>query len=107
MAATVGPGLIGALLVGVSAAKALAFGWDRPFVGVDHLEAHLFAPWLEQVPCRPRAACAARVGRPQQILHMCRTGPLLGAGPTLDDAAGEAFDKLARYLGPGLPGWAP
>ena len=107
-AATVGPGLIGALLVGVSAAKALAFGWSRPFVGVNHLEAHLFAPWLEGAPgaTEPEEPLVVLLvsGGHTLLIEMVGPGCYRLLGQTLDDAAGEAFDKVARYLGLGYPG---
>ena len=108
VAATVGPGLIGALLVGVSSAKALAFAWDRPFVGVNHLEAHLFAPWLEAGPgaVAPELPIVVLLvsGGHTLLIDMAGPGRYRLVGQTLDDAAGEAFDKVARYLGLGYPG---
>jgi N6-L-threonylcarbamoyladenine synthase len=110
VAATVGPGLIGALLVGVSAAKALAFGWDRPFVGVNHLEAHLFAPWLETSlspeapPPEPPLVVLLVSGGHTMLIDMAGPGRYRLLGQTLDDAAGEALDKGARMLGLGFPG---
>ena len=104
VAATVGPGLIGSLLVGVSAAKALSLVWGVPFVGVNHLEAHLFAPLLED----PEVAFPLLVllvsGGHTILLGMDRPGEYRLLGRTVDDAAGEAFDKVARYLGLGYPG---
>ena len=113
--ATVGPGLIGALLVGVASAKALALAWDKPFVGVNHLEAHLFAPLVESVALA-EAAAREPAGTPFPLVVLLVSGghtlliEVLGPGSyrllgqTLDDAAGEAFDKVARYLGLGYPG---
>ena len=104
VAVTCGPGLIGSLLVGLSGAKAMAFAWGVPFVGVNHMEGHLFAAQLE----------AERVGFPHVTLLVSggHTMLLLVRGPgdyvllgaTIDDAAGEAYDKVARYLGLGYPG---
>jgi N6-L-threonylcarbamoyladenine synthase len=102
--ATVGPGLIGALLVGVSAAKALALVWDVPFVAVNHLEAHLYAAFLEEPdPELPLVVMLASGGHTLLVL-MESPGRYRVLGSTIDDAAGEAFDKVARYLGLGYPG---
>lgn len=104
VAATVGPGLIGALLVGVSAAKALALSWNRPFVGVNHLEGHLYACLLDD-PDLPFPAVVLLVsGGHTILLEMKGPGDYRILGQTIDDAAGEAFDKVARYLGLGYPG---
>ena len=104
VAATVGPGLIGSLLIGVSAAKALALVWDKPFVAVNHLEAHLYAAFLEEpdVPL-PMVVLLVSGGHTMLVL-MEGHGRYRLLGQTLDDAAGEAFDKVARYLGLGYPG---
>ena len=114
VAATAGPGLIGALLVGVSAAKALALVWDKPYVGVNHLEAHLFAPLLDDptlavAAVQPSADSFPLVvllvsGGHTLLLEMAGPGAYRLLGQTLDDAAGEAFDKVARFLGLGYPG---
>jgi N6-L-threonylcarbamoyladenine synthase len=104
VAATVGPGLIGALLVGVSAAKALALAWDVPFVGVNHLEGHLYACLLDD-PALPLPAVVLLVSGGHTILLIMEgPGRYRILGQTIDDAAGEAFDKVARYLGLGYPG---
>ena len=142
VAATAGPGLLGALVVGVSAAKALALAWDVPFVAVNHLEAHLYAAFLEGAGHTGGATTGARTngGNPPAVAaHPAdRAGPAAGSpaapgptlpmivllvsgghtmliemtghgryellGQTLDDAAGEAYDKVARLLGLGYPG---
>jgi N6-L-threonylcarbamoyladenine synthase len=104
VAATVGPGLIGALLVGVSAAKGLALAWDLPFVGVNHLEAHLFAPFLERPDLELPLVVLLVSGGHTLVVDMTAKGRYKVVGQTLDDAAGEAFDKVARYLGLGYPG---
>lgn len=104
IAATHGPGLVGALLVGVSAAKALALVWDVHFVAVNHLEAHLYAAFLEE-PDLELPMVVLLVSGGHTILIMMEDHlryRVLGA--TLDDAAGEAFDKVARALGLGYPG---
>ncbi len=105
VAATIGPGLIGALLVGVSAAKALAFCLDIPFVGVNHLEGHLFAPFLESENSIELPAIVLLVsGGHTLLLEMKSPGKYRLIGETVDDACGEAFDKVARGLGLGYPG---
>jgi tRNA N6-adenosine threonylcarbamoyltransferase len=104
VAATVGPGLIGSLLVGVSAAKALALVWQKPFVGVNHLEAHLYAALLDQPDLAFPVVVLLVSGGHTQLIVMEGHGRYRLLGSTLDDAAGEAFDKVARYLGLGYPG---
>ena len=104
VAATVGPGLIGSLLVGVSYAKALAMAWDVPFVGVNHLEAHLFASLLEQPDLGWPLMVLLVSGGHTLLVQMEKPGSYTVLGQTIDDAAGEAFDKVARFLGLGYPG---
>jgi N6-L-threonylcarbamoyladenine synthase len=104
VAATVGPGLVGALLVGVSAAKAYALAWGVPFVGVNHLEAHLYAAFLEEPDLEPPLVFLLVSGGHTLLVAIddhLRYRPL---GETIDDAAGEAFDKVARLLGLPYPG---
>ena len=104
VAATRGPGLAGALMVGFSYGKALAWALGKPFLGVDHMEAHLFAPRLEHSGYRPPVVVLLASGGHSQIVHMPDWGVYHLLGGTIDDAAGEAFDKLARFLGLGFPG---
>jgi len=104
VAATVGPGLIGSLLVGVSEAKALALAWDVPFVGVNHLEGHLFAALLDHPGLEWPVAVLLVSGGHSMLVSMEGPGRYRRLGATLDDAAGEAFDKVARFLGLGYPG---
>ncbi|HEY6532466.1 MAG TPA: tRNA (adenosine(37)-N6)-threonylcarbamoyltransferase complex transferase subunit TsaD [Acidimicrobiales bacterium] len=104
VAATVGPGLIGALLVGVSAAKTLALVWDVPFVAVNHLEAHLYAALLEDPQLELPVVVLLVSGGHTLLVLMTGHGKYEVLGSTIDDAAGEAFDKVARYLGLGYPG---
>ena len=104
VAATVGPGLIGSLLVGVSAAKALALVWDVPFVGVNHLEAHLYASLLEEPELELPVVVLLVSGGHTLLVAMEDHGRYRVLGSTIDDAAGEAFDKVARFLGLGYPG---
>jgi N6-L-threonylcarbamoyladenine synthase len=102
--ATVGPGLVGALLVGVSAAKALALVWDVPFVAVNHLEAHMYAAMLEEPDIELPIIVLLVSGGHTLLVLMEGHGRYRLLGSTIDDAAGEAFDKVARYLGLGYPG---
>lgn len=102
--ATVGPGLVGALLVGVSAAKALALVWDVPFVAVNHLEAHMYAAFLEEPGLELPVIVLLVSGGHTLLILMEERGRYRLLGSTIDDAAGEAFDKVARYLGLGYPG---
>jgi len=104
VAATTGPGLIGALLVGLSAAKALALVWDVPFVAVNHLEGHLYAAFLEEPDLELPVIVLLVSGGHTLLVHMQDHGHYKLLGSTIDDAAGEAFDKVARYLGLGYPG---
>jgi N6-L-threonylcarbamoyladenine synthase len=104
VAATAGPGLIGALLVGVSAAKSLALVWDKPFIGVNHLEAHLYAGLLDDPTLEFPLVVLLVSGGHTMIIHMKGHGDYTVLGRTIDDAAGEAYDKVARYLDLGYPG---
>jgi N6-L-threonylcarbamoyladenine synthase len=104
VAATVGPGLVGALLVGVSAAKAFAMAWGVPFVAVNHLEGHLYASLLEEPNLELPVVVLLVSGGHTLLVRMDGPGSYEVLGRTKDDAAGEAFDKVARYLGIGYPG---
>ena len=104
VAVTAGPGLIGALLVGVCWAKAAAFGLGRPLVAVHHMEAHLFAPSLENPDAVPPFVALLVSGGHTLLLHVPEWGTYHWLGQTRDDAAGEAFDKVARLLGLPYPG---
>ena len=104
VACTVGPGLIGALLVGVSAAKSLALAWDVPFVGVNHLEAHLYSAFLEDPNLEFPLVVLLVSGGHTMLIEMRGHGDYRLIGQTIDDAAGEAFDKVARFLDLGYPG---
>jgi len=104
VAATAGPGLIGALLVGVSAAKALSLAWNRPFIGVNHLEAHLYAGLLDDPTLEFPLVVLLVSGGHTMIIEMRDHGDYTILGRTIDDAAGEAYDKVARYLNVGYPG---
>ncbi len=100
-----GPGLIGSLLIGVETAKALALVWGKPLIGVNHLVGHIYANWisLDTVPKFPLIALIVSGGHTDLIL-MKDHGKFGLVGTTLDDSAGEAFDKVARLLGLGYPG---
>ncbi|HSJ23798.1 MAG TPA: tRNA (adenosine(37)-N6)-threonylcarbamoyltransferase complex transferase subunit TsaD [Longimicrobiales bacterium] len=106
VAATAGPGLIGALLVGVTYGKALAFARGLPFVAVHHMEAHLFATELEHAAARPPFVALLVSGGHTMLLWVPEWGRYELLGQTRDDAAGEAFDKVAKILGLGYPGGA-
>ncbi|HEY6835751.1 MAG TPA: tRNA (adenosine(37)-N6)-threonylcarbamoyltransferase complex transferase subunit TsaD [Gaiellaceae bacterium] len=106
VAVTQGPGLIGALLVGLSAAKALAWAWQLPLVPVDHLQGHVASLYLEPDPLEPPFVCLLASGGHTLLLDVQERGTFTVLGSTLDDAAGEAFDKGARLLGLGYPGGA-
>ena len=101
---TSGPGLIGSLLIGLSAAKAFALSWDVPFVGVNHLEGHLFAPLLERPDLHWPIVTLLVSGGHSMIVLQHAPGEHEVLGETIDDAAGEAFDKVARWLGLPYPG---
>ncbi len=113
VAATIGPGLIGSLLVGMSAAKGYALAWQVPFVGVNHMEAHLHAAFLEEPDLALPAVVLLVSGGHTLLIAMESSGSGVAGsypfryrrlGATIDDAAGEAFDKVARFLGLGYPG---
>jgi len=106
VAVTQGPGLIGALLVGLSAAKALAWGRGLPLVPVDHLRGHVASLYLGAEPLEPPFLCLLASGGHTLLLDVQERGSFTVLGRTLDDAAGEAFDKGARLLGLGYPGGA-
>ncbi len=104
IAVTYGPGLIGSLLVGVAEAKALSLVWGVPLIGVNHLEAHLFASLLEQPELGYPLAVLLVSGGHTLLIEVTEPGRYRLLGGTIDDAAGEAFDKVARFLGLGYPG---
>jgi len=106
VAVTRGPGLIGALLVGLSAAKALAWARGLPLAPVDHLHGHVASLYLRPDPVEPPFVCLLASGGHTMLLHVRDYGVHDVLGTTIDDAAGEAFDKGARLLGLGYPGGA-
>ena len=104
LAVTIGPGLAGALLVGAAAAKAYAAAWDVPFYALNHLGGHVAVDTLEHGPMPPCVALLVSGGH-THLLHVEDLArPIVELGTTVDDAAGEAFDKVARLLGLGFPG---
>jgi N6-L-threonylcarbamoyladenine synthase len=105
IAVTCGPGLAGSLLVGVNAAKGLAWGRGLPLVGVNHIEAHIYGNWLTgEPPPELPLVCLVVSGGHTELIHMAGHGEYRRLGGTLDDAAGEAFDKVGRMLGLEYPG---
>ncbi|NLI90564.1 MAG: tRNA (adenosine(37)-N6)-threonylcarbamoyltransferase complex transferase subunit TsaD [Epulopiscium sp.] len=101
---TYGPGLVGALLVGVVEAKALAFVKQKPLVGVHHIEGHIAANYIEDPNLEPPFICLIVSGGHSHLVHVKDYGEYDIIGKTRDDAAGEAFDKVARTIGLGYPG---
>jgi N6-L-threonylcarbamoyladenine synthase len=106
VAVTQGPGLIGALLVGLAAAKALAWARGLPLIPVNHLHGHVASLFLQPEPVEPAFLCLLASGGHTLLLDVAEPGAFRVLGTTLDDAAGEAFDKGARLLGLGYPGGA-
>lgn len=104
VAVTYGPGLVGALLVGVSAAKAIAFAADKPLIGVHHIEGHISANYIENKELEPPFVCLVVSGGHSHLVAVKDYGEYEILGRTRDDAAGEAFDKVARAIGLGYPG---
>lgn len=104
VAVTYGPGLVGALLVGVSYAKALAFAAHKPLVGVHHIEGHISANYIENPGLKPPFGCLVVSGGHTHLVNVKDYGKYEILGKTRDDAAGEAFDKVARAVGLGYPG---
>ena len=104
VAVTYGPGLVGALLVGVSAAKALAYAKHKPLVGVNHIEGHIAANYIEHTELKPPFMCMVASGGHSHLVYVKDYNQFEIVGKTRDDAAGEAFDKVARAIGLGYPG---
>ncbi|MBZ8179939.1 tRNA (adenosine(37)-N6)-threonylcarbamoyltransferase complex transferase subunit TsaD [Oscillatoria salina] len=104
IAATCAPGLVGALLVGVMTAKSLAIVREKPFLGVHHLEGHIYASYLAQPDLEPPFLCLLVSGGHTSLIYVKDCGIYETLGRTRDDAAGEAFDKVARLLDLGYPG---
>lgn len=104
IAYTAGPGLVGALLVGASCAQSMAFAWDIPAIGVHHMEGHLLAPMLEEQPPQFPFVALLVSGGHTQLVRVDGIGQYQLLGESLDDAAGEAFDKTAKLIGLNYPG---
>lgn len=104
VAVTYGPGLVGALLVGVSAAKSIAFAYNKPLIGVHHIEGHISANYIENEELEPPFLCLVVSGGHTNLVIVKDYGEYEVLGKTRDDAAGEAFDKVARAIGLGYPG---
>lgn len=104
LAVTIGPGLAGSLVVGVNAAKGLALALNLPLIGINHLEAHIYTIWTQGPEIEFPLLCLVASGGHTNLVLMSGYGQYEPLGQTLDDAAGEAFDKVARLLGLGYPG---
>lgn len=104
IAVTYGPGLVGALLVGVAFAKSIAYAKQKPLVGVHHIEGHISANYIENLELEPPFLCLVVSGGHSHLVHVKDYGEYEIIGRTRDDAAGEAFDKVARAIGLGYPG---
>ena len=104
VAVTYGPGLVGALLVGVSTAKSIAFAHNKPLIGVHHIEGHISANYIENQELEPPFLCLVVSGGHTNLVIVKDYGEYEVLGKTRDDAAGEAFDKVARAIGLGYPG---
>jgi len=101
---TYGPGLVGALLVGVNFAKGLSYAWQKPLIGVNHIEGHISANYIENKNLEPPFICMVASGGHTHLVYVKNYGEYEILGKTRDDAAGEAFDKIARAIGLGYPG---
>ncbi|MBR1522850.1 MAG: tRNA (adenosine(37)-N6)-threonylcarbamoyltransferase complex transferase subunit TsaD, partial [Lachnospiraceae bacterium] len=104
VAVTYGPGLVGPLLVGVSYAKAYAYGCGKPLIGVHHIEGHIAANYIEDKELEPPFMCLIVSGGHTHLVNVKDYGEYEILGRTMDDAAGEAYDKVARAIGLGYPG---
>ena len=104
IACTYGPGLVGALLVGLSYGKALSFALNKPLIGTNHIEGHIAANYITYKELKPPFLCVMMSGGNTQIVHVKDYTEFDVLGKTRDDAVGEAFDKVARVIGLGYPG---
>lgn len=104
IAVTYGPGLVGALLVGINYAKGLAYAWEKPLIGVNHIEGHINANYIEDKDLEPPFICMVASGGHTHLVNVEDYGLYKVLGMTRDDAAGEAYDKVARAIGLGYPG---
>lgn len=104
IAVTYGPGLVGALLVGINTAKALSYAWNKPLIGVNHIEGHISANYIEDKSLEPPYLCLVVSGGHTHLVYVSDYNKYEVMGRTRDDAAGEAYDKIARCLNLGYPG---
>lgn len=104
IAVTYGPGLVGALLVGINFAKGLSYAWQKPLIGVNHIEGHICANYIENKELEPPFVCLVASGGHTHLVYVKDYGEYEIMGKTRDDAAGEAYDKIARAIGLGYPG---
>lgn len=104
IAVTYGPGLVGALLVGINFAKGLSYAWQKPLIGVNHIEGHICANYIENKELQPPFICLVASGGHTHLVYVNDYGEYEIMGKTRDDAAGEAYDKVARSIGLGYPG---
>jgi N6-L-threonylcarbamoyladenine synthase len=104
VAVTYGPGLVGSLLIGLSFAKALSYSLGIPLIGINHIEGHIFADFLEHPQLSPPFVCLVNSGGHSNLVYVEKKGSYRLMGQTRDDAAGEAFDKVAKILNLGYPG---
>ena len=104
VAVTYGPGLVGALLVGINFAKGLSYAWQKPLIGVNHIEGHICANYIENKELDPPFICLVASGGHTHLVYVKDYGEYEIMGKTRDDAAGEAYDKIARAIGLGYPG---
>jgi len=104
IAVTYGPGLVGALLIGINYAKSLSYVWNKPLIGVNHIEGHINANFIEDKELEPPFICMVASGGHTHLVYVKDYGKYEILGKTRDDAAGEAFDKIARAIGLGYPG---
>jgi N6-L-threonylcarbamoyladenine synthase len=104
VAVTYGPGLVGALLVGINYAKGLAYAWNKPLIGVNHIEGHISANYIENKELNPPFVSLVASGGHTHLVYVNDFGNYQILGKTRDDAAGEAYDKIARAIGLGYPG---
>ena len=104
IAVTIGPGLITSLIVGVETAKTLAYVWQKPIIGINHLKAHFYANWLNNQPIKFPAISLIVSGGHTELILLTTKNKFKKIGQTIDDAAGEAFDKVAQLLKIGYPG---
>jgi len=104
IAVTYGPGLVGALLVGINFAKGLSYAWQKPLIGVNHIDGHISANYIENKDLKPPFICLVASGGHTHLVYVKEYGEYEIMGKTRDDAAGEAYDKVARAIGLGYPG---